>query len=211
MLHIGITGGIGSGKSLICRIFQTLGIPVYEADLRARALMQTDEALMADIRSHFGSEAYQDGLLNRSYIAAQVFGRPERLALLNHLVHPKVGEDFARWSREQDGKAPYVLKEAALLFETGSYKELDEVIVVIAPLDLRITRIRRRDVSRSEDEIRQIIARQWSDEQRIALNPHVIHNGEGDAVLSQVLALDQRFRQASPNPPAPDIVGGILA
>jgi dephospho-CoA kinase len=139
MLRIGITGGIGSGKSIASRLFQALGVPVYDADSRARWLMEHDVELRQHLSAAFGSDAYDAaGRLNRPALAATVFRNPELLAQLNALVHPHVGTDFERWAlaQQQAGHA-YVLKEAALLFEAGSYKQLDRIITVFAPQPVR--------------------------------------------------------------------------
>lgn len=144
-LQIGITGGIGSGKSLICRVFSVLGIPVYQADERAKWLMNHHPALREAIRQHFGTATYHpDGTLNRSYLAAQVFNESDRVSQLNALVHPKVGEDYAEWVLAND-HFPYLLKEAALLYEANSYRLLHYTITVYAPIELRIRRVQRRD------------------------------------------------------------------
>ena len=132
MLHIGITGGIGSGKTTVCKIFETLGIPAYYADDRAKALMTNDLRLVATIKNTFGDEAYlPDGALNRSYLAATVFGNTEKLAQLNAIVHPAVIADGIAWQQAQT-LVPYTLKEAALLIESGSYKNMDKIIVAVA-------------------------------------------------------------------------------
>lgn len=149
-LQIGITGGIGSGKSLVCRMFACLGVPVYDADSRAKSVMTTDGILVMQIKKEFGGLSYHaDGSLNRNYLAGTVFNNPERLEVLNKLVHPRVGEDYLKWLDKQREHA-YVLKEAALLYESGSYKALDKVIVVHAPEAVRVARVRQRDPHRSE-------------------------------------------------------------
>src|SRR5690606_37617648 len=148
-LQIGITGGIGSGKSIVCKIFQTLGVPIYDADSRAKYLMTTDGILMSQIRKEFGDLSYDSlGKVNRQYLAANVFDDAAKLERLNELVHPRVGEDYANWTRQHAGKK-YVMKEAALLFETGTHQQLDKIIVVFSPLELRLKRIQSRDKHRS--------------------------------------------------------------
>lgn len=192
-LQIGITGGIGSGKSLVCKIFQTLGIPIYDADSRAKNIMTTDGILLSQIRKEFGDLSYHpDGTLNRTYLSASVFADPQKLDQLNRLVHPRVGLDYAQWvSRYQD--VPYVLKEAALLYESGSDQALDYIIVVDAPVALRVKRVLQRDPQRSEKQVYDIIDKQWPDEEKKKRAHFIIHNDEQQLVIPQVLNLHNRF------------------
>ncbi|SDK62231.1 dephospho-CoA kinase [Catalinimonas alkaloidigena] len=191
-LQIGITGGIGSGKSLVCRLFALLRIPIYEADDRARWLMNHDPQLTASVRSAFGNEAYTpDGQLNRPWLSARVFSDPEQVAQLNALVHPRVADDYGAWVAEQ--RSPYVIKEAALLYEAGSWQQLDQVVVVYAGEALRIARIRQRDPHRSAEEIRAIMARQLSEDEKVKRADHVIYNDERQLVIPQVLALHNQW------------------
>jgi dephospho-CoA kinase len=188
-LLLGITGGIGSGKSTVCKVFQTLGVPVYDADSRAKYLMTTDGILMSQITKEFGDLSYDNlGQINRTYLAANVFNNPEKLEKLNSLVHPRVGEDFEHWTT-QHRNAPYLLKEAALLFESGSYTLLDMVIVVHSPVELRMHRILVRDKHRSAEQVQDIMSRQWPDEKKLLMADHVIHNDENHLIISQVLEL----------------------
>jgi dephospho-CoA kinase len=159
-LLLGVTGGIGSGKSLVCRIFQVLGTPVYNSDLRAKQLMVEDEALIGQIKAAFGEQSYSKGNLNRQYLAEKVFSDSEKLELLNSLVHPAVGRDFRIWV-DRNASQSYLLKEAALIFETGSNKLLDQTILVSAPQQLRIARVLCRDSQRTEEQVRAIISNQW--------------------------------------------------
>ena len=152
-LQVGITGGIGSGKSTVAKIFNVLGIPVYDADSRAKALMNTDSILIEQIKKEFGDAAYTNGQLDRKYLAQQVFGFPERLKKLNSFVHPRVAEDYSTWVQSHADKH-YVLKEAALLFEAGSAAQLDTIIVVTAPEEVRIKRVMQRD-GRTETEVKK--------------------------------------------------------
>jgi dephospho-CoA kinase len=194
MKQIGVTGGIGAGKSIVCQVFRLLGIPVYEADERAKWLTQHDPILRADIVRLLGPEAYdQMGNYNRAYVATQVFSNPDRLAALNALIHPRVFADTRHWVARQS--APYVLKEAALMRAAGDQNELDAVVVVTAPLELRVQRIRQRDPQRSDSEIRAIIDRQISDEQRLLLADFVVKNDETELLIPQILRLDKQFRQ----------------
>jgi len=149
---IGLTGGIGSGKSTVAKVFEILGIPVYYADDRAKSLMNENQELRAEITNAFGSESYlRSGQINRTYLAETVFSDPAKVSTINGLVHPAVAQDFKTWAMAQ--KSPYVLKEAALIFETGSHQKLDAVINVSSPLRIRISRVLMRDPQRSEDQI----------------------------------------------------------
>lgn len=191
-LCVGITGGIGSGKSTVCRIFQILGIPVYSADDRAKWLMANEPTLKAKISEAFGAESYlPDGSVNRKYLAEQVFSDPEKVKLINSLVHPAVGQDFVSWSQMQT--APYVLKEAALLFESGSAKELDYLINVSSPIKVRIARVLMRDPHRSEKQVNDIIDQQLPDEQKNELADFVIKNTENKLLIPQVLEIHQKL------------------
>nr|WP_293833473.1 dephospho-CoA kinase [uncultured Arsenicibacter sp.] len=189
-LQIGITGGIGSGKSLVCRIFQAFGVPVYAADDRAKWLTQHDPILKADIIRLLGTDTYdQQGNYNRAFVASRVFHDPELLHQLNNLIHPRVYADTLTWVQQQH--YPYVIKEAALMKAAGDHNTLDKVIVVHAPENIRIDRIRLRDPHRSEAEIRNIIARQISDEERFRIADYVIDNDEARLLLPQLATLHQ--------------------
>ena len=195
MLRIGITGGIGSGKSIAGRLFQALGVPVYDADTRARWLMEHDSELRQELVATFGPETYDPaGRLNRPVLAATVFRNPELLARLNALVHPHVGTDFERWATaKQQAGHPYVLKEAALLFEAGSYKQLDRIITVFAPLPVRQARVLRRDPHRSAADIQAIVAKQLSEDEKMQRANYVLTNDDVQPLLPQVLALHATF------------------
>lgn len=192
-LQIGITGGIGSGKSLVCHIFHTLGIAVYDADSRAKWLMNHHEALRRDIQVAFGTKAYSAaGQLDKQYLAAQVFNDGEKVQSLNRIVHPKVAEDYTTWVQAHN-LSPYLIKEAALLFESGSYQLLDKVITVFAPLEIRLQRILKRDPQRTTTEINAIIKKQMSEEDKIQRADFVIYNDESRLLIPQILALHQQF------------------
>lgn len=192
LLQIGITGGIGSGKSLVSRIFQCFGTPVYDADSRAKYLMTTDGNLITDIKKEFGELSFgSDGSLNRAYLSDVVFNNPVKLSKLNSLVHPRVAEDYRHWVEIHKGHR-YILKEAALLFESGSRQTLDKIIVVVAPEVLRIERVKQRD-NRPESQIREIIQQQMPDERKQELADFIIKNDETELVIPQVLALHKRF------------------
>jgi dephospho-CoA kinase len=196
-LQIGVTGGIGSGKSVICQVFHMLGAPIYVADERAKWLTEHDPILKADIVRVLGRDAYDAaGRYNRGWVASQVFSSPELLSQLNGVIHPRVQADTAQWVRQNAGR-PYVVKEAAIMKAAGPASGLDKVIVVQAPLDIRIARIRERDPQRSESEIRNIIQRQISDGERLALADYVIDNDESRLLLPQVLTLHALFSGTS--------------
>ena len=194
MLRIGLTGGIGSGKSTVAGIFEVLGIPVYYADEAARHLMNEDPTLRKNIVAHFGQEAYRDGLLDRAYISRQVFNNPEQLRTLNALVHPVTMEDSRRWMKQQN--SPYAIKEAALIFESGGEQYLDHVIGVSAPEPLRIERTMKRDhVSR--EEVQKRMKQQLPEDEKMNRCDFVIYNDEVRPVLPQVLELHRQLLSLS--------------
>jgi dephospho-CoA kinase len=172
MIVVGLTGGIGSGKSTIAGFFKKLGVPVYIADEEARKLMHTP-ALIAQVTALFGHKAYTNGILNRSYIASLVFNDGKLLQQLNAIVHPTVSTHFKQWS--QDQQAPYVIKEAAILFENQGYKECYFTILVTAPLATRIKRVIKRDHT-NEEKVLARIEQQWEDEKKIPMADFVIDN-----------------------------------
>ena len=195
-LLVGITGGIGSGKSTVCKLFSLLGIPVYSADNRAKWLMAHDDKLRNQISTSFGAAAYSTtGELDRVFLAESVFPNPEKIAALNALVHPVVRKDFEQWISQQT--APYLIKEAALLFETGAAKELDYVINVSSPLRVRMARILLRDPHRPEEQVNQIINQQLPDEEKNELADYCIKNTDNKLILPQVLALHAQLSTAT--------------
>ncbi len=184
-MKIGITGGIGSGKTIITKIFRVLGIPVFYADEEAKKIMQNDKSLVAAIKANFGSETYdEEGCINRTYLASRVFNDKVALEKLNSLVHPATIQSAEIWAAKQ--QAPYSLKEAALLFESGSYRLNDLNILVICPIELRINRIMRRE-GMNEDSVRTRMSKQWLDEEKQPLADFIIINDEVSAVIPQVL------------------------
>ncbi|ULQ54452.1 dephospho-CoA kinase [Flavihumibacter fluvii] len=188
MLRVGITGGIGSGKSIIARVFNHLGIPVYNADASAKRLMETDLELQAVIRQHFGDESFVNGKLDRSYLAAIVFKDKAKLEILNALVHPVTIRDAELWMQQQS--SPYALKEAALIFESGSQANLDFVIGVSAPQHIRINRVMQRDGT-SRDEILMRIDQQLDQSLVMRLCDYVIVNDDQQLVVPQVLKVHE--------------------
>ena len=194
MLKIGITGNIGCGKTTVSKMFEILGIPVFYADEEARKLMTTDPLLIAEIKAAFGGDSYfADGSLNRKHIAAIVFNDEQQLNRLNGLTHPAVFRAFDKWALGIKD-APYVMKEAALLFESASFKMCDYSLLVTAPLELRIARVMKRDnITRAEVEARE--SRQFPEEKKKKLADYMIINDEQRLVIPQVLKLHEGFLQ----------------
>lgn len=196
MLRVGITGGIGSGKSLVCKIFAFLKIPVYDSDSRARLLYTSSTELKLAVLKHFGTESYfENGQLNSKHLARAIYTDNSKKELLNQLVHPLVGADFKHWVSVQS--APYILKEAAIMFESDSAQQLDKIIVITSPLEVRIDRIRKRDNWRSESEIEAIIANQWPEKELIKRADFVVANDELKPLLPQVLNLNKQLLELS--------------
>lgn len=190
MLRIGLTGGIGSGKSTVARIFNVLGIPVYDADSAAKRLMAEDEILKSNIISAFGKDSYMDGKLNRKFLSEAVFKDEKKIALLNSFVHPATIQDADEWMKKQN--TPYVIKEAALIFESGSNKYLDLVIGVKSPLSLRIARtMNRNHITAAQVEARMKF--QMNEEEKMSLCNFIIVNDEKEMLIPQVLSLHRKF------------------
>ena len=186
MKTIGITGGIGSGKSTVCRIFGALGIPVFYADAEAAILMANDVNLRRQVIEILGPEAYPAGKIDRTFIAGRVFGNVHLLAGLNAIVHPAVGDVWKRWAKAHAGTAPYVLKEAAILFESGTHTSVDKVIGVSAPPALRLARTQTRDGSTAE-AVQQRMNRQLDEAEKMSRCDFIITNNDRQALLPQVL------------------------
>ncbi len=189
-LKIGITGGIGSGKTFICTLFEALGIPVYNADEEAKKLMNTDARIKQKLIEQFGEATYKDGFLDRAFLASMIFSDKKKLEFVNSIVHPIVIQEAKDWANRQTTR--YSLKEAALLFESGSYKELDYTILVTAPMDVRIQRVIERDAV-TEQQVRERINKQLSDEEKLPLADFVIVNDGITPLLPQVWKLHQKF------------------
>ncbi len=194
MLKVGITGGIGCGKSMVAKVFEHLGIPVYNADTAAKSLMQNDPDLKASIIDLFGPEAYLNGLLNRSHISSIVFKDSKKLAALNALVHPATIKYGIDWMNRQTSS--YALKEAALIFESGSQDELDYVIGVYAPTAVRIHRVMQRD-SISREQVLERMSNQIAESIKMKLCDFVIVNDDQHLVLPQVLRLNEIFQKTT--------------
>ena len=195
MLKVGITGGIGSGKTTVSKVFEVLGIPVFYADAVAKEIMVTDLILMEGIRAAFGEESYSAaGVLNNKHIANIVFNDTLQLETLNALVHPAVFRAFDSWIAEIPSTTPYILKEAALLFESDSYKMCDTSILVLAPEAVKLKRVMKRDQV-AEEQVRARMNKQFSDQQKLALADHQIYNDESRSIILQVMDLHARFCQ----------------
>ncbi len=190
MLKIGLTGGIGSGKSTVAKVFEVLGIPVYKADDEAKKLMATNPVLIEKIKAHFSNEAYINGQLNKAYISSQVFNNKEKLTLLNSLVHPFTIEDGKKWMSQQ--QTPYAIKEAALIFESGSQAEFDLIIGVYAPMALRIHRAMQRDHV-DKEKIHERMQNQIKEEIKMKLCDEVLINNEQVLLLPQIIALHEKL------------------
>lgn len=191
-LRIGITGGIGSGKTTVCKIFEVLGVPVYYADDRAKNIMVEDVRVKSEILALLGAEAYfPDGSLNRKFISSVVFNDTEKLSGLNAIVHPAVFQDGERW-QDKYADVPYTLKEAALLFESGSFKSLDKVIMVYAPAEIRIERVIKRDGSLRQ-QIEARMNQQLPDEEKMRLSDFVIFNDGSQSLVKQVWEIHHKI------------------
>jgi dephospho-CoA kinase len=188
MLKAGITGGIGSGKTVVCRLFEVLGIPVFYADDAARRITDDDPAVVGAIKDIFGEDIYTNGLLNRKQLGEVVFAHPDKLQLLNDVVHPATMRYAAQWMASQT--AHYALKEAAIFFESGSAKDMDIMIGVSAPLETRIERAMKRG-NTTREEILMRISRQMNEEEKMSLCDYIIYNDGREALIPQVLRLHE--------------------
>lgn len=190
MLRIGLTGGIGSGKSTVAKVFETLGIPVYYADDAAKRIMNEDEGLRKQVIAHFGDASYENGQLNRAHIASQVFNNKDKLALLNSIVHPVTIADAEKWMQQQH--TPYALKEAALIFEADAHKQLDYVIGVSAPFDLRLKRVMDRENITAE-KVQARMDKQMDEEEKMKRCDFIIFNNEQQLLIPQVIELHEKL------------------
>ena len=190
-IKVGITGGIGSGKSFVATLFKTLGVPFYDADKEAKDIMTKSVAVRSGLVTAFGSEVYfEDGSLNRKWLSTQVFNNPEKLTLLNSIVHPVVIQDAIAWSNGQT--SCYNLKEAALLFESGSYKSLDYTILVVAPKELRIQRVMKRDNVTAQEVISRM-DKQMAEEEKVKLADFILINDGIQPLIPQIYKLHEQF------------------
>ena len=190
MIKLGITGGIGSGKTSVCRVFQVLGIPVFSADQVAREIMERDTTIIRRINSLAGKNLYMDGSLDRAELAALIFNDIELIRKVNSLVHPLVFEVFKKWDMDQT--APYVIMEAAILFESGASKLVDKVATVVAPIEERIERVINRN-SISREQVLERVRNQMDDEARSKLSDYVIHNSENDMIIPVILNIHKEM------------------
>ncbi len=190
MLKIGLTGGIGSGKSTVAKIFEVLGIPVYYADDAAKKLMNENDSLKETIIKHFGAESYIDGMLNRSFLAKEVFSDTEKTKLINSIIHPVTIADAELWMQKQ--KSVYAIKEAALIFEAKAEKHLDLIIGVQSPLPLRIQRVMLRD-SITEEAVMARMQKQMDEVEKLSRCDFIIVNDEKELLIPQVLNIHQKL------------------
>ncbi len=191
-LRVGLTGGIGAGKSLIARIFESLGVPVFDSDKVSKSILADNLEVKEQVISVFGNEAYNGNELNKSYLAGRVFSNYSLREKLNSIVHPAVATAFEEWVREHS-KEPYVLKEAAIIFETGLHEKLDAVILITAPEQIRIDRVMKRD-DVSVNQVRQRMAAQWTDQQKQGLTDYTILNDGTSLVIPQVLHIHNTLK-----------------
>lgn len=190
MKIIGLTGGIGSGKTTVANFFKEFNIPIYIADVEAKALMNRSKVIKRKLIALFGDNAYVDNKLNRPFLAQKIFNDKELLQKMNAIVHPKVASHFKRWLKKQN--APYVIKEVAILFENGSYKQCDYVITVVADQDERIKRVIKRDNS-SKEKVLAIIKNQMLDSEKLKLTDFVIENNNLETSKKQVNVLHEKL------------------
>lgn len=192
MIKVGITGGIGSGKSTACKVFRAMGIPVFDADSVAKQLMDTDLVIREQLIQLFGSSVYQSNqTIDRKYLAGIVFNDPSSLEQLNAIIHPAVRNEFEVWCQTQ--QSPYIIHEAAILFESGFYKMMDKTIAVVTDEAERIERVMKRNAM-TEEQIRLRIRNQWTDEQRIKLADFVIGNNDNELIIPQIVEIDKKLR-----------------
>ena len=190
MTIVGLTGGIGSGKTTVAKAFKALGVPVYIADDEAKKLMQTSKVIKHQLMGLFGKDAYVNGQLNKPFIANIIFHDKDYLEKMNAIVHPQVAKHFKKWLSKQH--SPYVIKETAILFENGTYKQCDVLITVTAPKKIKIERLLKRDIT-TVDKIEAIMKNQWSDAQKIKRSHYVIVNIDIENTYKQVLKIHQQI------------------
>lgn len=190
---IGLTGGIGSGKTTIAKYFESLGVPVYIADDEAKKLMHTT-AVASQIKSAFGAKVFTDDIPDRKKLAAVVFNDPEKLKVLNGIIHPAVSRHFEEWVKRYENNK-FVIKEAAILFESGSYKDCDAVVLVTAPKDVRVKRVMQRD-SATKESVLERMANQWDDDKKKEMSTYIIENIEIDLAKKQAFEIFINLNEA---------------
>lgn len=190
MKRIGLTGGIGSGKSVVAKILMAMGYPVYFSDERSKFITDTDPEVRQGLISLFGMEVFTEAGLNRSFLARQIFNDDAKRLLVNQLIHPKVRADFDEWVRSQNSKL--VFNEAAILFETGAYKRFDKTVLVTAPMDLKIERVMKRD-NTFREEVLIRMSKQWPDEQKIPYADKVLVNDDQTPLIYQIEEMIAEF------------------
>ncbi|PTX59723.1 dephospho-CoA kinase [Kordia periserrulae] len=192
---VGLTGGIGSGKTTIAKMFHELGVSIYIADIEAKKLMHSSSEIKEELIATFGKKTYIKGKLNRSYLSNIVFNQPEELKKINAIVHPRVGQHFKDWYAERSSEK-YIIKEVAILFENGSYKQCDKIITVVAPLETRFERLLQRDET-TRAAIQSRMNTQWSDADKIALSDYVIHNEDLENARAQVAKIHDEIMHST--------------
>lgn len=192
MIKVGITGNMGSGKTTVCKIFEVLGVPVYYADDRAKDILQSDPDVISKVKDLFGDDVYDaHNVLDKKRVAHIVFHEPEFLKKYNAIIHPAVLKDGEKWMQRHSDR-PYVIKEAALLFESGSYKQLEKIICVTAPVALRMQRIQKRDGSTLE-EIKARLSNQMAEAEKVELSDFIIYNDGSAPLIQQVLTIHEKL------------------
>lgn len=192
-LKVGITGGIGSGKSTVCRVFKLLGVPVFEADLVAKQLLQSNPEIKKGLIHLFGGDIYlEDGAVDRKKLANIIFNDDVQLAKMNALVHPLVRNKFQEWVKQQN--SPYVIQEAAILFESGFYQLMDFTVLVSAPEEERIQRVIKRD-GVTKEQVKDRLAKQWTDAEKRKLADYEIINDNKNPVLPEIIQIDKRLKE----------------
>ena len=195
MIKVGITGGMGSGKSLVCQVFERLGIPVYYADEAARKLMEHDAVIRHDLMAWLGEDIYAGNSLDRLKMAGLIFTNPELLKIVNRIVHPRVAVDFQNWCDSYENK-PYVIQESAILIESEAYRFVDFIILVTAPEDVRFNRVITRD-GMTPEKIHAIMKNQWPDNEKASRSQFVLPNDNKSLILPGILDLHSRLVQVN--------------
>ncbi|MES2592076.1 MAG: dephospho-CoA kinase [Bacteroidota bacterium] len=192
MIKVGITGGIGSGKTTVCKVFELLGIPVYYADFEAKQILDANDEVKTQILNFFGNDVLNtENKIDRKKLASLVFNNNEKLEKLNSFIHPVVAAHFENWLKQHSSKK-YILKEAAILFESGAYKAMDQIIAVVAPLELKLTRTIQRDKT-TRQQVEDRINSQLNDQEKIKRSQYVIYNDEQQLLIPQIIAIHNQL------------------